>query len=52
MTVSQALSNVSAYKHSSSMGLANGSGGDSSNINRASAAVCGFPAEMNGKNSV
>lgn len=44
--ISQDLSNDSAYKHSSSNGLANGSGDDSTNINSASAAVCGVPAKI------
>lgn len=40
---SQHLLKFSAYKHSSSMGLNNGSADDSSNINNASAVVCGVP---------
>lgn len=43
--ISQHLSNDSAYRHSSSNGLANGSGGDSNNISNASAAVWGVPAK-------
>lgn len=42
--ISQHSSNEAAYKHSSSSGLVNGSGGDSSSISKASAAVCGVPA--------
>lgn len=44
LIISQHLSNDSAYRHSSSMGLVVGSGDDSSNINKASAAVYGSPA--------
>lgn len=42
--ISQHLSNDSAYRQSSSSGVANGSGDDSMSINSASAAVCGVPA--------
>lgn len=45
LMISQHLSNDSAYRHSSSIGLTNGSGGDSNSISKASAAVYGFPAE-------
>lgn len=44
---SQQSSNDSAYKHSSSRGFNKGSGGASSSINNASAAVCGVPAKRN-----
>lgn len=47
LIISQHLSNDSAYRHSSSMGLVVGSGDDSSNINKASAAVYGSPAISN-----
>lgn len=42
--ISQHLSNDSAYKQSSSNGVASGSGDDSISIKSASAAVCGVPA--------
>lgn len=46
LIISQHLSKFSAYRHSSSIGLANGSADASSNINKASAAVYGLPAEF------
>lgn len=48
--ISVHLSKLSAYKQSSSKGLSNGSGDDSSNSNKASAVVCGVPAKSNTHN--
>lgn len=46
LMISQHLSNDSAYRHSSSIGLVNGSGADSSSISRASAAMYGLAAAI------